>query len=37
MDKDKANPWEVLGYRRKIKKFEETGIVESMKLLKRVR
>lgn len=37
MDKDKTNPWEVLSYRRKIKKFDETGIVESMKLLKRVR
>ena len=34
---DKVNPWEILNYRRKIKRLEETGVVESMKLLKRVR
>jgi hypothetical protein len=31
------NPYDLLPYRRKIKKFDETGITETMKLLKTVR
>lgn len=33
----KVNPWEVLNLRRKIKKFETTGIIEAMKCLHRLR
>lgn len=31
------NPWEVLTLRRKIKKFESTGLNESIRLLKKVK
>ena len=32
-----GDPWEVLELRRKIKRFNKTGVEESMKILKRVR
>jgi hypothetical protein len=32
-----VNPYDLLPYRRKIKKFDETGLTETMKLLKSVR
>lgn len=37
MADSKTNPYELLNYRRKIKRFEETGITDSMKLIKTVR
>lgn len=33
----KINPYEIVDIRRKIKKYEETGIQETMKLVKKLR
>jgi hypothetical protein len=33
----KINPYEVVEMRRKLKKYDETGVDESMKIVKRLR